>query len=143
MNHKRGVVALLIAFVVIFCFEFLWHGVLMKSAYMETAALWRTNDDFMRHLWVLVVGHAVVAFAFTGLYISKVGLQSAATGLGYGIVIGIFCAGGCLIRYATEPVTIRILWMWIGGGVIEFAIVGALVGAIYTPLSASATRNSI
>lgn len=143
MNHKRGVVALLVAFVVIFCLEFLWHGILMKSAYMETAALWRTNDDFMRSFWVLVVGHAVVAFAFTGLYISKVGLQSAATGLGYGIVIGIFCAGGYLIRYATEPVTTRILWMWILGGVIEFAIVGALVGAIYTPLSDSARRNSI
>jgi len=94
MNYKRGVVALIAAWIVIFGFEFVWHGILMKSAYMETASLWRPEADFNSHFWVLMCGHAVVAFAFTGLYISKVGLQSAATGLGYGIVIGILCAGG-------------------------------------------------
>jgi len=37
MNHKRGVIALIVAFVFIFGFGFLWHGILMKSAYLETA----------------------------------------------------------------------------------------------------------
>jgi len=32
MNHKRGFPAFLCAFVAIFLFGFLWHGVLMKSA---------------------------------------------------------------------------------------------------------------
>jgi hypothetical protein len=133
MNHKRGVIALIVAFAFIFCFEFVWHGILMKSAYMETPALWRAEPDFNSHFWILVLGHAVIAFAFTGLYVSKVGLQSAATGIGYGIVIGILCAGGDLIRFAVQPLTTQILWMWIAGGLIEFAIVGALVGAIYKP----------
>ena len=44
-----------------------------------------------------------------------------------------FSAGGDLIRFAVQPLTIKILWMWIAGGLIEFAIVGALVGAIYKP----------
>jgi hypothetical protein len=39
MNHKRGVIALIVAFAFLFCFEFVWHGMLMKSAYMETPAL--------------------------------------------------------------------------------------------------------
>jgi hypothetical protein len=138
MNHKRGVVALIAAFVVIFGFEFVWHGILMKSAYMETASLWRAEPDFNSHFWILMLGHAVVAFAFTGLYISKVGVQSISTGIGYGIVIGIFCAGGDLIRFAVQPLTTQILWMWIFGGLLEFAIVGAVVGAIYKPF-ASAT----
>ena len=105
----------------------------MKSAYMETTALWRTDLDFNSHFWILVLGHAVMAFAFTGLYVSKVGIQSTATGFGYGIVFGIFCAGIDLIRFAVEPLTIKILWMWIAGSLIGFAITGALVGAIYKP----------
>lgn len=74
MNHRRGVIALIVAFVFIFCFGFVWHGILMKSAYMETAALW--------------------------------------------------------------PLTTNILWMWIAGSLIGFAIMGALVGAIYKPKTA-------
>jgi hypothetical protein len=136
MNHKRGVIAFVVAFVFIFLFGFLWHGILMKGAYMETAALWRTDPDFNSHFWILILGHAVMAFAFTGLYVSKVGIQSTATGFGYGIVFGIFCAGIDLVRFAVEPLTVKILWMWIAGSLVGFAIMGALVGAIYKPRAA-------
>jgi len=113
----------------------------MKPAYTETASLWRAEGDFQNHFWILILGHAVLAFAFTGLYVSKVGRNSVATGLGYGVVIGIFCAGVELIRFATQPITAKILWMWIIGDIIQFAIVGAVVGAIYKPLAAAATER--
>jgi len=124
---------MIVAFVFIFFFGYLWHGVLMKSAYMETASLWRTEPDFQSHFWILILGHAVMAFAFTGLYVSKVGVQSAATGFGYGIVIGILCVGVELIRFAVEPLTTKILWMWIAGDLIQLGTAGALVGVIYKP----------
>ena len=126
---------MLVVFVFIFFFEFLWHGMLMKPMYMETASLWRNEPMFP----VLILGQAVIAFAFTGLYVSKVGTNCPVTGAGYGIVIGILCAGGDIIRFSVQPVTTKILWMWIIGGLIEFAIAGALVGAIYKPLSNNAT----
>ena len=133
MNHKRGFPAFIAAFVFIFFFEFVWHGMLMKSLYMETASLWREEPMFP---W-LILGQAVIAFAFTGLYVSKVGVNCPATGAGYGFVIGILCAGGDLIRFSVQPLTTKILWMWVAGGLIEFAIAGAIVGAIYKPLSTS------
>ena len=133
MNHKRGSVALICAFVVIFLFGFVWHGFLMKGMYAETASLWRSQTDFQNHFWVLILGHAVVAFAFTGLYVSKVGLNSSSVGLGYGIVIGMFAAGVEIIRFAVEPLTTKILLMWIIGDILQFAIAGAVIGAIYRP----------
>lgn len=108
----------------------------MKPAYLETSTLWRPDADFQSHFGILILGHFVMAFAFTGLYISKVGRQGIGTGLGYGIVFGIFCVGGVLIRFAVEPLTTKILWMWIAGDLLMFAIVGAAVGAIYKPQSA-------
>jgi Na+/H+ antiporter NhaC len=136
MNHKRGVIAFVGAFVFIFAFGFVWHGILMKDAYAETAALWRTDPDFNSHFWLLILGHVVLAFAFTGLYVSKVGVQSAGTGFGYGIVFGIFFVGLDLIRFAVEPLTTKILWMWIAASLISFPIMGGLVGAIYKPKGA-------
>ena len=102
MNHKRGFPAFLAAFVFIFLFGFVWHGHLMKGAYMETATLWRSDADFQRHFIVLILGHAVIALAFTGLYVSKVGRNSVGTGLGYGIVLGILCWGVDLIDFASN-----------------------------------------
>jgi hypothetical protein len=133
MNHKRGVIALIVAFIFIFGFGYVWHGLLMKTAYMETAALWRTDPDFMSHFGILILGHLVMAFAFTGLYISKVGVHGTGIGFGYGIAFGIFCVGIDLMRFAVEPLTTKILGMWIAGSLICFAIMGALVGAIYQP----------
>src|ERR1044072_9063529 len=127
MNHKRGVIALIVAFVFIFFFGFVWHGVLMKPAYLETSTLWRPDSDFQSHFWILILGHLVIAFAFTGLYISKVGVNNVGVGMGYGTVIGILCCGVNLIRFATEPLTGKILGMWIVGDLLMFAIMGALI----------------
>src|SRR5207237_8993057 len=102
-----------------------------QYACRDTAVLWRTAPGLNRHFWMLLLCRVVVAFAFTGLYVSKVGMQSAGVGFGYGICFGIFCVGLDLIRFAVEPLTARILWMWIAGSLISFAILGALVGAIY------------
>jgi len=129
MNHKRGFLAFVVAFVFMFFFGFVWHGLLMKPMYLATASLWRTEPTFP----ILILGHAIVAFAFTGLYVSKVGINSPAVGFGYGIVVGILMCGVNVIRFAVEPFTSTILFMWFGGDLLCFAIMGALVGAIYKP----------
>jgi hypothetical protein len=134
MNHKRGFLAFIVAFVFIFFFGFVWHGLLMKPMYLATASLWRPEADFNAHFPILILGHAVVAFAFTGLYVSKVGTNSGAVGFGYGIVIGILACGVNIIRFAVEPLTTNILFMWFAADLICFAVMGALVGAIYKPL---------
>ena len=53
------------------------------------------------------------------------------------IVIGILACGVNIIRFAVEPLTTNILLMWFAADLICFAIMGALVGAIYKPLSAA------
>ena len=133
MNHKRGFLAFIVAFVFIFFFGFVWHGLMMKPMYNATSNLWRTEPVMP----ILILGHAVLAFAFTGLYVSKVGKNSAAVGFGYGIVLGILACGINIIRFAVEPLTTNILLMWFAADLICFAIMGALVGAIYKPLSAA------
>ena len=126
---------MVVAFIFIFLFGYVWHAVLMKPAYLETSTLWRTDADFQSHFWVLILGHLVIAFAFTGLYISQIGKNGVGNGVGYGIVIGMLCSGVNLIRFATEPLTGKILGMWIAGDLIMFAIMGAIVAAIYKPLA--------
>ena len=133
MNHKRGFLAFIVAFVFIFFFGFLWHAILMKPMYQATASMWRLQPIFP----ILILGHAVLAFAFTGLYVSKVGVNSASIGFGYGVVIGILFCGGNLVRFAAEPFAPNMLFMWLAGDLICYAVMGGLVGAIYKPPTAA------
>ncbi len=130
MNHIRGSVAFLAAFLFIFFFGFVWHGMLMKPYYMAMPEHWRAAPVFP---WLLL-GHIILAFAFTGLYVRKVGVHGAGTGFGYGIVIALFASGADIIRFATEPLGGTIICLWILGLFIQFGLSGAIVGAIYRPL---------
>ena len=64
---------------------------------------------------------------------SASGIGASAT---LGILVGLVYAGAHLISFAVEPLTTKILCGWIAGGVIQFAVAGAIVGAIYKPASA-------
>lgn len=131
MNWKKFFIAFVVAFVFIFFFGFVWHGILMKSAYMEIQSHYRAHDDM---IWPsLLLGHAVMAFFLTWIYASFAGAGGAGTGMRLGILIGLVCVGVHFIRFAVEPLTTKILILGGVGDVLEFAIAGALVGAIYKP----------
>ena len=57
-----------------------------------------------------------------------------------GILVGFVYAGPHLISFAVQPLTTKILCGWIVGAVIQFAIAGGIVGAIYKPSSPAAFK---
>jgi hypothetical protein len=133
MNWQKFFIAFVVAFVFVFFFGFVWHGLLMKSAYMEIESHYRAHDDM---IWPsLILGHAVMAFFLTWIYARFAGAGGAGAGMRLGLLIGLVCVGVHFIRFAVEPLTTKILILGGVGDVLEFAIAGALVGAIYKPRS--------
>lgn len=131
MNWSKFFIAFIAAFVFVFFFGFVWHGILMKSTYMEIESHYRAHDNMQ---WgPLILGHAVMAFFFTCIYAHFVAAGGPGAGAKLGIKIGIIFVGLYLIRFAVEPLTMKILGLGSIGDVLEFALMGALVGAIYKP----------
>jgi len=133
MNWKKFFVAFIAAFVFLFVFGFLWYGTLMQGAHREVPTLLRPEADFKSYFGCLVLGHIVMAFFFTLLCARFVSAGGAGAGATLGILVGLVYAGPHLISFAVQPLTVRILCGWIAGAVIQFAIAGAIVGAIYKP----------
>ena len=130
MNWGKFFFAFIAAFVFIFFFGFVWHGILMKSAYMEIASHFRAHDDM---IWPsLIFGHVVMAFFLTMLY-ARHGGGSVGSGACLGFLVALVYAGNDFISYAVQPLTTKILCGWIAGDLLMFAIAGALIGAIYKP----------
>jgi hypothetical protein len=131
MNWKKFFTAFMAAFIFLFVFGFLWYGTLMRGAHEEVQALFRTKPDFP---W-LILGHIVMAFFFTILCVRFVPAGGLGAGAALGILVGLVYAGPHLISFAVQPLTTKILCGWIVGAVIQFAIAGGIVGAIYKPSS--------
>lgn len=131
MNWTKFFIAFIAAFVFIFFFGFVWHGILMKSAYMEIATHYRAHDDM---IWPsLLLGHAAMAFFLTWTFASFAGGGGAGAGLRLGVLIAFTFIGLYFIRFAVEPLTTKILLLGSIGDLLELGIAGALVGAIYKP----------
>ena len=133
MNLKRLFLAFLAAFVFIFLFGFVWYGHLMQNIHNEVPALWRTEADFGSHFPILILGHAVTALFLASIYARFVSTGGAICGMALGIMIAFLLIGGNLITFAVQPLTTKILCGWMVGNLLEFAIAGAIVGAIYKP----------
>jgi len=129
MNLKKFFTAFIAAFIFLFVFGFLWYGTLMRGAHEEVPALFRTKPDYP---W-LNLGHIVMAFFFTILCVRVIPAGGLGAGVTVGILVGLVYAGPHLLSFAVQPLTTKILCGWIVGAVIQFAIAGGLIGAIYKP----------
>ena len=140
MNWKKFFFAFIAAFIFLFVFGFLWYGTLMHGAHQEVPTLLRTESDFKDHFPWLVLGHIVMAFFLTLLYARFVPMGGAGAGAMLGILVALVYAGADLISFAVQPLTSKILCGWIVGGLIQFAIAGAIIGAIYKPAQVKTMR---
>jgi hypothetical protein len=132
MNWKKFFIAFVAAFVFVFIYEWVFHGIVLQSSYAQMSALMRPKADVSFPL--LIFGQAVGTFFFTMIFVRGFGSGGGlAGGFRYGILVGLFLCGGIIISYAVQPLTSAIVIAWCIGGIIESAIAGAIVGALYTP----------
>jgi hypothetical protein len=137
MNWTKFFIAFIATWIFIFIFEWVFHGMLMHDSYAATSALWRPQTEISMPL--LVAGQGVIAFFFTMIFVRGFGSGGGlGGGLRYGILLGLLGCGANIIQYAVQPLTTNILMSWCIGGVIEMAIAGLIVGALYKPGTAAA-----
>ena len=139
MNWKKFFIAFVAAFVFLFVFGFIWYGNLMHGAHQEVTALFRPEAEFKEHFPWLILGEIVMAFFLTMLCARFVPAGGVGSGAMLGLLVALVYAGVHVIDFAVMPLTTKILCGWIVGAIIEYAVAGAIIGAIYKPASAHVT----
>jgi len=132
MNWKKFFIAFVACFVFVFVYEWVFHGMILKDSYAQLSALMRPKAEIKFPL--LIAGQLVGSFFFTMIFVRGFGSGGGvAGGFRYGILLGLFLCGGIIITYAVQPFTSSLIIAWCIGGIIESAIAGAVVGALYKP----------
>lgn len=131
MNPIRFLVGLLIAFAVIFGFDFVFHGLYMKEAWYDAnAQFWRKPEEVPMQF--MLASQALMAFSI-GLVLAFAGKHGLVAGVMSGICVGLAMSSLYLVFYAVQPFPQGMVLAWIVGVMAETALAGAIYGLIYRP----------
>jgi hypothetical protein len=86
MNWKKFFIAFLVAFVFMFLWGWLYNGVLLRDVYAEAQNLFRPQNEMMSLFHWIIIGQALLVFAFVSIFASGF----AEGGIGAGIRLGIW-----------------------------------------------------
>lgn len=129
MSIKRYVSASIAVFVFIFLYEWVFHGILLKPVYNATQHLWRAQEDCV--FWAMLLGQFLFPFIFAYIFTKGYEKKGIAEGIRFGVVIGLLFVPSNLIYYAVQPLPGSLVLAWCFGGIIEMAIAGAILAAVY------------
>ena len=133
---KRFILAFVAAYIFIFFWGWLLNGVLLKDIYVQTPNLWRSQSEMMSLFHWIIIGQALLVFAFVAIYASGFAGGGVIAGVRLGVLLEIAAIGMRLGFYAVQPIPGKLILYGSIGGLVEMVIVGAMVGAIYKPVLA-------
>jgi hypothetical protein len=136
---KRFIAAFTAAYIFIFFWGWLLNGVLLKDIYAQTPNLWRPQSEMMSLFHWIIIGQALVVFAFVMIYASGFAGGGVIAGIRLGILLEIAAIGMRMGVYAVQPFPGKLIVYGSISGLIEMIITGAIVGAIYRPASRTTT----
>ena len=143
MNYARIVTAAVVAWVVSIGIGFLVNEVLLSDLMLANAAAMRPQAEMTAKLPLgfafLLVGFLAFAYAYAKGY---EGGHGPMEGVRFGVVVALVVIGfGVIWQYVVFPISGTMAVAGMIDAIVELAIYGAIVGAIYRPASAGAGRR--
>ena len=141
MIDKRLICGTIAAAVVMFVFEWFFHGTYMMPMYEETQSAWRSFEEMQQFspVWCvsmkLAMG-AALAWLFSRNYEAKGMSEGFRFGLYVGVVIGLVQ----LYSYFYLPVPLGIPLSWLAGWILEGILVGLALAYTYAWCAKKAIR---
>ena len=133
LNVKQWIIASIAVFVGMSILEYILHGQILRSWYMETPQYWRPEAEMMSMMGWMYLGYAFYALLFTLIYSKGYeGKPGLGEGIRYGFWIGLLMQLPKMFSlHAIYPYPGKILVTWMVGGMVESIILGAVVAMLY------------
>ena len=124
---KQTLLATVIVFIAWSAMDFLVHGMLLTSAYQETAYLWRPEDQM--HALLMSAVTLVFSFCVVSIYSYLIAPKSVSAGLKYGLILGIGVGTAVGIgSFCYMPIPLCLAGAWFGVNLVEITAAGIIVG---------------
>lgn len=134
MNYLRLILAALAAFIFVFIFDFVYHGILLKPIYESTAALWRPPEQMMAFMPLAISIQLSFALMMTIIFSSFGKGSGFSEGVRFGALMGMLLGLLQVGMYSYLPVPFEMAGAWFAGSFFDALGAGAIIGLIYKRL---------
>ncbi len=124
---KRNLISVIAVFLVIFGFEWLWHGHLLMPTYVATASVWRPMDQMQAMVAWCILTKLAFAIVFTWLFAQHYEGKGTMEGVRYGLFIGLIMGLHSFTSYIYLPVSIGLASAWLIGEIIKGVLIGIVL----------------
>jgi hypothetical protein len=136
MNMKRLLLAIVVAFVIVFGTNFLIHGFWLSSDYEATKQLWRPESEMGAHFHWMLIAQFLSAVTFVIIWAKGFAGRDIATGATFGLLMGLFQGIWTIINHVVMPVPGALAAKWLLAGVVQCILLGIVTALIYKPEAA-------
>jgi len=142
MNYGRLALAAVAATVVDSIYGYLVYGVLLASAFARFPGVYRAGEAGAAYLPGMFACILVALLAAAYIYAKGYeGGSGIAEGARYGLLLAVFVAGAFAgVNYATLNIDRQHALEVAGAALIEWTLLGTVIGAVYKPSTAPARR---
>ncbi|MGZ9060080.1 MAG: hypothetical protein ACXW14_12645 [Burkholderiaceae bacterium] len=131
--NKKLLIAWVVLFIAWMAGDFVVHGILLKSDYLQLAKLYRSDTESQAYFHWMLLAHVLMAGAFAWIYArGREAKPWLAQGVRYGIAVALLSVvPGYLIYYAVQPLPgAMVLKQIIFSGILVI-ILGIIVAWLY------------
>lgn len=133
MNIKRLLLAIVVAFALIFGTDFLIHGFWLNPDYEATKSLWRPENEMHTHFHWMLTAQFLCAATFVIIWAKGFAGRDIATGITFGLLMGLFQQIWAIINYVVMPLPGMLATKWFLSGLVQAILLGIVTAMIYKP----------
>lgn len=133
MNMKRLLLAIVVAFVIVFGTDFLIHGFWLQSDYEATKQLWRPESEMQSHFHWMLIAQLLCAATFVIIWAKGFAGRDIATGITFGLLMGLAQQVWAIINYVVMPLPGALATKWFLAGLVQAVLLGIVTALIYKP----------
>lgn len=138
MNIPRLLLAIVVAFVILFGTDFLIHGMWLKPDYEATKNLWRPEAEMSNYMHWMFLAQFLCAATFVLIWAMGFAGRSLGMGIAFGLVMGMFQQVWVLVNYGILSMPGDLALKWYFSGLVQAVLIGIATALIYKPRAATA-----
>jgi hypothetical protein len=137
MNIPRLLLAIVVAFVIIFGTDMLIHGMWLKPDYDATKLIWRPESEMNARIGWMFVAQITCAATFVLIWAWGFSGGSIGTAVMFAVVMGMFQGIWVLVNYTIIPMPGELAVKWYFSGLAQAVLIGIATSLIYRPRAAT------
>ena len=125
---KKLMVGTIVVFVFVFIFDWVFHGMLLKGMYQQTADLWRPESDMKKYMVWMLLSQLLFALFMCINFARAHECKGIAGGVQFGLAIGGILAAMNIGMYAYLPLpSLALPLIWTIAGFAQTIGIGVIL----------------